>query len=218
MHDICNRKRKNHLIVMKKILLTIAVAFFALQAVAQKNPKKDKAPSVERASSPTENEKTPATAGKQTGPAEIDANITGNYGAMHHHLPKGTIIRVRNPKNEKTVAVEVEGKITDRNAMYILKISPAAAAKIGAEGKSFPVEIEFDDKGGTTIIETPIEPATTGAQTHTVGSGDTLSQLAKKYGITVADIKKANNLKGDKIKIGQKLKIPAPKPKTEGKK
>ena len=138
---------------------------------------------------------------------------------MHHHLPKGTIIRVRNPKNEKTVAVEVEGKITDRNAMYILKISPAAAAKIGAEGKSFAVELEFDDKGGTTFIDTPnnLEP-TVGAQTHTITSGDTLSQLAKKYGVTVADIKKANNLKGDKIKIGQKLKIPAPKPKTEGKK
>lgn len=202
---------------MKKMLFTIAIALIAMPAIAQKKPKKESVPSVERSLSLNENEK--VTAGKQTGPAEVDANLTENYGAAHHHLPKGTIIRVRNPKNEKTVAVQVEGKITDRNAMYILKISPAAAAKIGAEGKSFPVEIEFDDKGGATIIETPNTPEpniTSGAQTHTVVTGDTLSQLAKKYGITIADIKKANALKGDKIKVGQKLKIPAPKAKNEG--
>ncbi len=199
---------------MKKVLLTIAVAFLTLNVMAQKTPKKDKAPSVERSANPVEDK---PVAGKQTGPAEIDANIAGNYGAMHHHLPKGTIIKVRNPKNEKTVVVEVEGKITDRNAMYILKLSPAAAAKIGAEGKSFAVEIEFDEKGGADILEKPEKPEkpdnTSGAQTHEVSTGDTLSLLAKKYGVTVAEIKKANTLKSDKIKIGQKLKIPAPKAK-----
>jgi LysM repeat protein len=201
---------------MKKTLFAVALALLAMPAVAQKtNPKKEKAPSVERAEAPKANN----TAGKQNGPAEIDANITGNYGALHHHLPKGTFVKVRNPKNEKTVMVEIEGKITDRNAMYILKISPAAAAKIDAEGKMFPVELEFDDKGGATIVDNNPEPdnkpITAGAQTHTVKTGDTLSQLAKTYGVTVADIKKANALKSDKIKVGQKLKIPAAKEKKD---
>ena len=39
-------------------------------------------------------------------------------------------------------------------------------------------------------------------------SGDSLYKLSKRYGVTVADIRKANNLKGDDIKIGQKIKIP----------
>jgi LysM repeat protein len=202
---------------MKKILLSIAVALLATNVMAQKTPKKDTKPSVERSASI--NDKDKPTAGKQNGPAEVDANITGNYGALHHHLPKGTVIKVRNPKNEKTVMVEVEGKITDRNAMYILRISPAAASKIDAEGKQFPVEIEFDDKGGETILVIPDPKPDTpaGAQTHTVKTGDTLSQLAKTYGITVADLKKANALKSDKIKVGQKLKIPAAKEKKDKK-
>ncbi|MCA9399112.1 MAG: L,D-transpeptidase family protein [Candidatus Omnitrophica bacterium] len=43
--------------------------------------------------------------------------------------------------------------------------------------------------------------------THEVVSGDTLGELAKKYGTTVQLIKKKNNLKNDIIRIGQKLII-----------
>ncbi|MGM9845783.1 MAG: transglycosylase SLT domain-containing protein [Muribaculaceae bacterium] len=43
---------------------------------------------------------------------------------------------------------------------------------------------------------------------HTVKKGENLFKIAKKYGVTVDDIKKANNIKGDNIKQGQKLKIP----------
>jgi membrane-bound lytic murein transglycosylase D len=43
--------------------------------------------------------------------------------------------------------------------------------------------------------------------TYTVKSGDNLSTIAKKYGVTVSDIKTWNNLKSTKIYVGQKLKI-----------
>ena len=44
-------------------------------------------------------------------------------------------------------------------------------------------------------------------KTHTVKKGETLSSIAKKYGCTVNDIKKWNGLKGNTVKVGQKLKI-----------
>jgi len=47
--------------------------------------------------------------------------------------------------------------------------------------------------------------------TYTVKSGDNLSKIAKKHGVTIEDIQKANNLKGTNIIAGQKLKIPAKK-------
>lgn len=46
------------------------------------------------------------------------------------------------------------------------------------------------------------------AKEHAVAKGDTLSAIAKLYGVTVADLKKANNLSGDDLKVGQKLTIP----------
>ena len=43
---------------------------------------------------------------------------------------------------------------------------------------------------------------------YTVRRGDNLSKIAKRYGVTVAAIKRANNMGGDNIHQGQKLKIP----------
>ena len=50
--------------------------------------------------------------------------------------------------------------------------------------------------------------STGGAQTYTVKSGDNLSTIAKAKGTTVKALRAANNLKTDRITVGQKLKIP----------
>ena len=54
------------------------------------------------------------------------------------------------------------------------------------------------------------KPATTTSQptTHTVKSGESFYLIAKRYGVTIDAIKKANGLTSDKLKPGQKLKIP----------
>ena len=49
--------------------------------------------------------------------------------------------------------------------------------------------------------------SSSGYKTHTVKKGETLSSIARTYGCTVAELKKWNNLKGSKVKAGQKLKI-----------
>lgn len=46
-------------------------------------------------------------------------------------------------------------------------------------------------------------------QTHVIASGDTLSDIAKRYKVSVAHIRNSNNLRSNKIRIGQKLSIPA---------
>lgn len=43
--------------------------------------------------------------------------------------------------------------------------------------------------------------------TYTVKSGDTLSGIATRHGVTVAQLKQWNNLTSNNIKIGQKLKV-----------
>lgn len=46
------------------------------------------------------------------------------------------------------------------------------------------------------------------ANTYAVVSGDTLGSIARKHGTTAAALRTANNLKGDALRIGQKLVIP----------
>jgi len=56
-------------------------------------------------------------------------------------------------------------------------------------------------------------------QYHTVKKGDTLYALSKRYGVSISNIQKLNNMSGTNLSIGQRLKIkeipkPKPKPKT----
>jgi LysM repeat protein len=49
----------------------------------------------------------------------------------------------------------------------------------------------------------------TGGEVYVVKSGDTLTHIAHSHGTTVKAIESENNLSTSKIKVGQKLKIPA---------
>ena len=57
-----------------------------------------------------------------------------------------------------------------------------------------------------TAKTAPAPPGET--KEHLVQKGETLTTIAKSYGVTVAELKKANSLTGDDIKSGQKLVIP----------
>jgi LysM repeat protein len=62
-------------------------------------------------------------------------------------------------------------------------------------------------KGKDTTKEKPETQSTKSTKTYTVKSGDSLSVIASKYKTTVDSLKRANNLKSDMIKPGQKLII-----------
>jgi LysM repeat protein len=61
---------------------------------------------------------------------------------------------------------------------------------------------------GTTANVAPTMDATSGSESYTVKSGDTLTKIAKQYNTTVKAIESANNLTTTRITVGQKLKIP----------
>ncbi|MGN0966635.1 MAG: LysM peptidoglycan-binding domain-containing protein [Candidatus Coprovivens sp.] len=45
--------------------------------------------------------------------------------------------------------------------------------------------------------------------TYTVKKGDTLYGIAKKFGLSVDELKNYNNLKSNSLSIGQKINIPS---------
>jgi LysM repeat protein len=59
----------------------------------------------------------------------------------------------------------------------------------------------------TPLLTTPT--STGGLQMHVVQPGDTLFSLARRYGVTVDEIVRANQIAGDSIFVGQQLIIPA---------
>ncbi len=63
--------------------------------------------------------------------------------------------------------------------------------------------------GGSAAASSP-QPtaATVSGQTYTVQRGDALARIARKFNVSVNDIKAANNLSSDVIRVGQELVIP----------
>jgi LysM repeat protein len=66
--------------------------------------------------------------------------------------------------------------------------------------------------GGNTSIATP---APTPTSTYTVVRGDTLGSIAMRNSISVRDLKRANNLTRDLIRVGQTLQIPGGRPSQD---
>ncbi|MDR1111673.1 MAG: LysM peptidoglycan-binding domain-containing protein [Deltaproteobacteria bacterium] len=50
-------------------------------------------------------------------------------------------------------------------------------------------------------------PAASPAGEYVVQSGDTLSQIAERHGLRSAELRELNNLQGDSIRVGQRLKV-----------
>ena len=62
---------------------------------------------------------------------------------------------------------------------------------------------------GTVGVDNPSPTAVGGTRTHVVAKGETLTQIAKQYGVSVEDIEQLNKIQdAKKLQIGQTVKIP----------
>ena len=75
-----------------------------------------------------------------------DENINPNkYFALHRTAPPGTIIKVTNKMNRRSIFVKVVGKLpeTGDNENVIIKISKASAEKLGVRDQRFQAELVY---------------------------------------------------------------------------
>lgn len=59
----------------------------------------------------------------------------------------------------------------------------------------------------TPTPEKPVQPSESNTTSYTVKRGDTLSQIASRYKMSVRELKELNNLKSDLIFVGQRLNV-----------
>jgi LysM repeat protein len=99
------------------------------------------------------------------------------------------------------------GKKYGVSAKAIAKANPRIDAKTLKVGDKLTIPAAAP---AATPATTPGSiTATHEGTVYAVKSGDSLSTIAKHFGTTIAALRTANGLKTDKLKVGDKLKIPA---------
>jgi LysM repeat protein len=104
-----------------------------------------------------------------------------------------------------------KGMVVEKGNAAAPKASPIPKASPANPSATVP---------GTVGVDNPSPTAMGGVRTHVVAKGETLTQIAKQYGVTVDDIEQLNKIQdAKKLQIGQTLKIPgsgSPTPSEQG--
>ena len=116
-------------------------------------------------------------------------------------------IKKENNLRRNAVRVGQQLRISTSSPQAVMETAVAAVS--GKKTPATTTQKTTTQKKSPASTSQASAPKTAAATTHTIKRGETLSVIARKYGVTVAALKSANGLKNDKINAGQKLKIPA---------
>ena len=98
----------------------------------------------------------------------------------------------RADENDVTRLSKVQGSVADVTVSSVAHAGGSATTVGQSSGKDF-------GKVGATARQTSV--------TYKVGKGDTLSSIAKRHAVEVAQLRQWNHLKNDQIKLGQVLRV-----------
>lgn len=110
----------------------------------------------------------------------------------------------RNPERHKVQRGETLASIAGQYGVTIADIREWNDLKSDNIRVGDKLKLKADGKTSTSSRSRDNEAA---EQTHKVKRGETLGQIATKYGVTVDDLRKWNNIKGNNIAAGQNLKV-----------
>ncbi|WP_233170337.1 LysM peptidoglycan-binding domain-containing protein [Aquitalea sp. ASV15] len=88
-----------------------------------------------------------------------------------------------------------------------LSAAPAAAAKPVLLAKAEAPSLPSGNTPPPKPLEARLASVNPAASQHTVASGDTLFNIARRYNVSVADLKAFNNLTDNTVKLGQVIKV-----------
>ena len=107
--------------------------------------------------------------------------------------------------NTTTAEIMALNRISNPNKIF-------AGQRLLIPGKTTKAPAKKAPKAAAKQADTKqADTAAPGSGEYTVQAGDILGRIARKFGVKVADIREANGLKSDALRVGQKLKIPSAK-------
>ena len=86
-------------------------------------------------------------------------------------------------------------------------VAPAPETKTYASSKSRKYEHSKSNHKNSKSQGRKGKKRGGGSREVTIQQGDNLSKIAKRNHTTVAELKRKNNIKGDRIRAGQKIKV-----------
>lgn len=126
-------------------------------------------------------------------------------------LPETSYEVVTNQITHTVRRGETIGKIAKRYGVTVADIKSQNKLRSTTLKRGQRIKINIAKE--VEVERTPATEPTTvqsAVTTHSVKRGETLTRIAKKYGVSVSDIKKWNNLQSTFLRAGQKLKITSP--------
>ncbi|PPK84247.1 LysM repeat protein [Neolewinella xylanilytica] len=142
----------------------------------------------------------------------ISYRMVPGLGVLERHLTGDG----RFSKGESIAAVEVNGtsvsdylqnnceQVKPATTFVPLYIEPEPIAAVGpAVDQTVVPETKTIESAPSVTAPTSLPPATI----HVVAPGETLYAISRRYGVTVAELQRANRLTGNTIRVGQELAI-----------
>ena len=134
--------------------------------------------------------------------------IPGNSMPYPVRLPLGAILKLDSASSEVSspeLRVQLEGPATAVSPPSRSSSEQVATSSLEEETPAVSPSRHNTKKGRTKKSEG--SSVQSSSSTHAVRSGETLSSIAHRHGMTVQELKRANNLSSDRLSIGQQIKI-----------
>lgn len=137
----------------------------------------------------------------KVGPGESLATIAGKYGVTPQSIRESNGLRRNAVRVGQQLKINVAGQP---------EVSSLAQAEQPQRQKSQQVNTDRSKKTAAKAAKTTkAKSVETKPKDHTIKSGESLTTIARRYGVTVDEIKKANKMKGDNIRAGDNIRIPS---------
>jgi len=144
----------------------------------------------------------------------LDERITQleeKLGKMESALENVSRIDALEKKNS-----QLKGRFDRMEAALALRMDHISKKLDGLKPKATvksPAKPVVKTAAKPVVQTTPTPPKKTPMRYHFVKTGDTLYSISRQYGITQDKLRRLNNLSGETIKLGQKLRVgPANRP------